>query len=385
MRHGEGVAAAAMVLVAVLGVPGGVGAQRKPVVAVFGVEARSIKLDADVLASITTYLASKLSESGVYEVVAQDKLKQALAAKKRESYKECYDQSCQIQIGQEVAADKALSTQVMKVGTKCSVASNLYDLKKSTSGKAATTRGECSEDGISASIDVLVAKLCGVASAPPAPSAPTSTPPARAGPTDAELEAMGRRLIGDLAAGARDRVARSAPGLSAELVARLFTGWAEVVAAYGKLVGVSKVRIGRKPPLASAAVACRFAKGNLDMLIVNIDSGGRLGGVWFRPPAADIESVSRTVVADMATGAFHKVTARFTAEMSRSLTAKQLAAVWGQWGSFDSVVRATVDQLAGLTNLTCRFAKSTVEVRITLDFAKRVAGIWMKPLGAERR
>ena len=163
--------------------------EKKPIVAVFGIEARDINLKPSVLASLTNYLASKLSESGQYEVVPQDKLAEALAAKKKESYKQCYKQSCQIEIGQELAASKALATQVMKVGTKCTVTANFYDLAKKTSGKASTAKGPCSEDGIQSSIDEVVAKLTGASTLPPAPppspvSAPSPPPPAPA-PTPA--------------------------------------------------------------------------------------------------------------------------------------------------------------------------------------------------------
>ena len=146
--------------------------------AVFGIEAKDVKLKPSVLASLTTYLASQLSESGAFEVVPPDKLKEALVGKKKESYKQCYKQTCQIEIGQELAADKALSTQVMKVGTKCIVTCNLYDLKKSTSGRAATAEGKCTEDGINASLKQAVAKLTAKSTPPPAPppSAPTPAP-----------------------------------------------------------------------------------------------------------------------------------------------------------------------------------------------------------------
>ena len=167
-----------LALGAVLWAPLVLTAQRKPIVAVFDVEAKRIKLDRAALSALSSYLGSRLSESGVYEVVPPDKLKQALVVKKKESYKQCFAQSCQIEIGQELAADKALSTQVMKIGTKCMVTCNLYDLKKSTSGRAATHRGGCTEDGISASFDVVVAKLTGrQIFAPPAP-APAPAPPA---------------------------------------------------------------------------------------------------------------------------------------------------------------------------------------------------------------
>jgi hypothetical protein len=142
--------------------------KKKPIVAVFEVEAKNVTLSQDTLTSLTSYIASKLTESGVYEVVPQDRVKQALSAKKKDSYEECYDQSCQIEIGQAVAATEALSTLVMKFGSKCMVTCTLFDLKRETASKAATTKGGCDEDGISASIDDVMGKL-GKSTRHPAP------------------------------------------------------------------------------------------------------------------------------------------------------------------------------------------------------------------------
>jgi hypothetical protein len=158
--------------------PGAPGAEeRKPIVAVFELEARGLKLTPTLRGSLTSYLASRLTESGEYEVVPQDRLRLALANKKKDSYKQCYAQSCQIEIGQELAANRALATQLMKVGTHCIVTCNLFDLRRATSGRAATAKGPCSEDGISASLDAVVAKLARAArgAAPAAPAAPAAS------------------------------------------------------------------------------------------------------------------------------------------------------------------------------------------------------------------
>lgn len=166
--------------------------EKKPIVAVFELEARGLKLTPTLLGSLTSYLASRLTESGEYEVVPQDRLKLAIAGKKKDSYKHCYAQSCQIEIGQELAANRALATQVMKVGTQCIVTCNLYDLRRATSGRAATARGSCSEDGISASLDAVVAKLAVRA---PAPTA-TRPPEGSAAPSPAAPPPRGRGWLG---------------------------------------------------------------------------------------------------------------------------------------------------------------------------------------------
>lgn len=166
-------------------------AAKKPIVAVFGVENQGTDLAPEIVDRLTIYLASKLTESGAYEVVPQDKLKEALLARKKESYKQCYAQSCQIEVGQELAANRALSTQLLKVGRSCVVTLNLYDLRTSTAARAATGRGGCDEDAIMASIDGAFAKLAAGPTPTPAPARPiaaTPPPPANPSPAPARID-----------------------------------------------------------------------------------------------------------------------------------------------------------------------------------------------------
>ena len=116
-------------------------------------------------------------------MVPQDKLKQALTGKKKDSFKQCYEQSCQNRDRSGAGGGKALATQVMKVGTKCMVTCNLFDLKKATSGKAATARGRAARTASPASIDEVLQKL----SVRPAPRALTPEPKAGVAPRAAPV------------------------------------------------------------------------------------------------------------------------------------------------------------------------------------------------------
>jgi len=130
----------------------------RPIVAVFDIEMRNVGSAEEKANDLTDYLCSLLSEKG-YQVVPRSKLKESLQEKKKESYKQCYDQSCQIEIGQELAAQKSLSTQVLKLGGKCKVTVTLYNLKKSTSEKGMTVSGGCEEAQIVESLEKAVDKL----------------------------------------------------------------------------------------------------------------------------------------------------------------------------------------------------------------------------------
>ncbi len=130
-----------------------------PIVAVFDVQVQRVKLRAGALRALSSYIGSRLTASGQYSVVPRSTLQGRLRQEKRGSYKNCYDQGCQIQIGRELAANKSLATEVLRIGRLCIVTATLYDLKKSATEYAGTTKGGCSEDALVASIDKVIGLL----------------------------------------------------------------------------------------------------------------------------------------------------------------------------------------------------------------------------------
>ena len=132
---------------------------KKSIVAVFNIEFRRVRMAGPVGDALRDFIETKLAASGVYEVVPSDQLKRALSKQKTKSYKDCYQDSCQIKIGQELAADRTLSTRVTRIGRVCMVSIKLYHLKRMTAEKGATATGSCTEQGIMASIKTVVGKL----------------------------------------------------------------------------------------------------------------------------------------------------------------------------------------------------------------------------------
>jgi hypothetical protein len=179
----------------------------KIVVAVFDVEANGVPLPAEALGRLGAYVASRLAASGVYAVVPREQIKAQLEARRAESYKACYEQSCQIEIGKEVAAQKSLATSLLKLGSSCVATMTLFDLRTAATEKATTAEGGCTEDAMVGSLKAALAELtpgggpsaqkpppAGAATAPvPEPSeAPTQVtetpaPPARTGRSGVDL------------------------------------------------------------------------------------------------------------------------------------------------------------------------------------------------------
>ena len=138
----------------------GIAEASKPIVAVFEIQNRA-KLSAMVIEQLTELMAVQLTASGRYKVVPSAELKSALGTKKTQTYEGCYDEACQIEIGKELAAEKTLATKVSKLGRTCIVTMQLFDLRESTSEKAATKKGKCGEEDILELIDDAILELIG--------------------------------------------------------------------------------------------------------------------------------------------------------------------------------------------------------------------------------
>ncbi|MCA9670081.1 MAG: PEGA domain-containing protein [Myxococcales bacterium] len=176
-----------------------------PIVAVFDIEDKGAGLSAEVRSRLTAYLASSLTATGRFQVVPRAQIKARLRAQKHSSYKKCFDQSCQIEIGKELAAQKSLATQVLKLGSRCAVAATLYDLRRAATERAATVRGGCSEDAIVSSLEAVVKRLGGSGgkappAAPPPPDRTPHLPPPSTGPRvfiDVRSEPAGAEVFVD--------------------------------------------------------------------------------------------------------------------------------------------------------------------------------------------
>lgn len=170
----------ALLLVLVVPALASVAFAQKPVVAVFDLENRAKLKSGDVL-TLTEYITTRLAEGERYRVVPKSEVQTALRAKKAESYQSCYDESCQIEIGRELAAQKTLSSKVSRLGSTCIVTVQLYDLAQGASEGAGTSKGGCKVEEILGLLDVAMAPFGRNVSPAPAPApAPVSTSPAPA-------------------------------------------------------------------------------------------------------------------------------------------------------------------------------------------------------------
>lgn len=134
-------------------------ANDRPIVAVFDMQGTSKKFRPGFLRDLSAYLAAKLAEGG-YQVIPQEQIRQRLRKQKSRSHKSCFDQSCQIRLGRELAAQKSLASRILRIGRSCKVTATMYDLSRSATELAATAGGACDEDSLLAALEKVAEKLC---------------------------------------------------------------------------------------------------------------------------------------------------------------------------------------------------------------------------------
>ena len=133
----------------------------KPVVAVFEIEGKGIKLPRTLSQNLVQAIETRLAASGRFEVVPRSQIKRALRKQKAQSYQACYDEKCQIEIGKEVAAERSLAVRVLKIGKTCSVSLMLYDLRKSTAVDGKSLDGGCAPEAVYATVKKTLSALLG--------------------------------------------------------------------------------------------------------------------------------------------------------------------------------------------------------------------------------
>ena len=132
----------------------------KPKLAVMAIDDQSGKMTEKVKEAATTLLRMNLSSSGEFIVIDESRqqkvLKDIIREKKKESYQKCYDEKCQIPLGQALSADTILRTTVTELGGTFLLGVELVDLAKEAAVKAANAEFDGTEKGILAAVKKVV-------------------------------------------------------------------------------------------------------------------------------------------------------------------------------------------------------------------------------------
>ena len=127
--------------------------------AVFIIHDAEGRVDRATRDELTAYLSTKLTESRKYRVVPERQLKGLLADRKQQSYEACVDETCQIELGKAVAAEKTLMSRILRVNETCAITATLYDLETEAAETAATVRTSCEGKGLLDALDTITTKL----------------------------------------------------------------------------------------------------------------------------------------------------------------------------------------------------------------------------------
>lgn len=150
----------------------------RAIVVVFSPQPKGIDLPAELTDRLADLVANRLVANGAYRVVPRMELHRLLRAEQNRSYGDCYDTSCQVALGRELAADHSLAGRVLRLGDGCTVALELYDLASATAVRAASADGGCEPQALAGLTRQAVDRLSGPAEAAPSPdlSAAVDTP-----------------------------------------------------------------------------------------------------------------------------------------------------------------------------------------------------------------
>jgi hypothetical protein len=133
--------------------------RRAPVVAVFDLHDAAGLLDSAEREQLTAYLATRLAEARKGRVVPREQLRQRLTDQKREAHRPCYEERCQIALGKALAAEKSLSSTLMRVGERCALTLNLYDLESETAERGASVKADCRLEALLEAVERAVERL----------------------------------------------------------------------------------------------------------------------------------------------------------------------------------------------------------------------------------
>lgn len=134
-------------------------ARSRTVVAVFDLEGSTSGFEPETIDALSDYLATRVALSQGFSVVPRSDLRRMIVEQKAESYRECYDEACRIELGRAMAAQKSLSPRLMRVGETCVVGIVLYDLAQELAERATTVREGCAEELVLDAIDRAVQEI----------------------------------------------------------------------------------------------------------------------------------------------------------------------------------------------------------------------------------
>lgn len=137
--------------------------EKQAKLAVMEIEDKSGKLSKALLENAAEALRTEIGATNKFVLISKDRQRKAMIkGQKKESWKECYDQSCRIELGQALTADRILTGIVTYFGKKYILTAELIDLAKEATVKTAKAEFDGTEVGLSEAISSIATQIAGV-------------------------------------------------------------------------------------------------------------------------------------------------------------------------------------------------------------------------------
>lgn len=134
--------------------------EKKAKVAVMEIEDRSATLDVAMLGNAAEYLRGELAATNRFVLISKDRQRDIIIKEqKKESWKECKDQTCRVQLGQALSADTLLQSSINLFGGIYTLTVEMVDLAKEATIKGAKAKFDGTETGLMAAIDKILLQI----------------------------------------------------------------------------------------------------------------------------------------------------------------------------------------------------------------------------------
>ncbi len=125
----------------------------RDVVVVFDIDAKATSyLNAEKLADFNELLDAVVAQAG-YQTSPRDGIRAELRRQQEDSFRACYDDACQIEVGKALSAQKALLSDWVRIAGTCMLMGKLYDLRTEVAEFQTKVEVACSEEGLKAAIE----------------------------------------------------------------------------------------------------------------------------------------------------------------------------------------------------------------------------------------
>jgi hypothetical protein len=129
------------------------------VVVIFDLEDRSQILESSERSQLGEFLAAQVAATTRFRVVPREVLRAKLVRDKEASFRACFDEKCQVELGKALAAQDALATRLMPLGDRCVLTALLYDLRAEATSKGSSVNIDCDAGAVLLGLSTLAARL----------------------------------------------------------------------------------------------------------------------------------------------------------------------------------------------------------------------------------